>query len=139
MAPMDAGSASFALNATVPPIFTLRREFDKARSGAVFVRKHGLTVPADASDMDALQARLVAAPPPTALEVALTGDVPISWFDGAAAPASLEAWVAERAETMVAAARATENRRLGPGPRRQSGQQARWRQWPRTSPPNSPP
>ena len=71
------------------PIFTLRREFDKARSGVVFVRKHGCTVPADAGDMDALQARLVAARPPTALEVGLIGDVPVSWYEGATALAVL--------------------------------------------------
>jgi hypothetical protein len=38
-------------------IFTLRREFDGARSGTVFVRKPGRTVQADANDLDALQTR----------------------------------------------------------------------------------
>jgi hypothetical protein len=43
-------------------IFSLRREFDKARSGTVFVRKAGRTVPADAKDLDALQIRLRTGP-----------------------------------------------------------------------------
>ena len=90
------------------PIFTLRREFGNSRSGTVFVRKPGRTVPADASDMDALQARLMAARPPTALEIGLTGDVPISWFEGETTSASLRAWVTESAESMVAAAREKE-------------------------------
>ncbi len=98
------------------PIFTLRKEFGNARSGAVFVRKHGITAPADASDMDALQARLVAAPPPTDIKVGLMGDVPISWFDGVTASASLKEWVTEMAGTMVAAAREKERQRLAPKP-----------------------
>jgi hypothetical protein len=43
-------------------IFSLRREFDKIRSGTVFVRKAGRTVPADAKDLDALQIRLRTGP-----------------------------------------------------------------------------
>ena len=98
------------------PDFHPEAGIGNSRSGTVFVRKPGRTVPADASDMDALQARLMAARPPTALEIGLTGDVPISWFEGETTSASLRAWVTERAESMVAAARETEAQRLAPKP-----------------------
>jgi hypothetical protein len=45
-------------------IFTLRREFGRARDGTVFVRKGGRTIPADSGDLDALQDRLLAAGSP---------------------------------------------------------------------------
>jgi hypothetical protein len=53
------------------PIYTLRKEAPApgALSGTVFVRKPGRTLPADAADMDALQARLLARTSPDPVEV----------------------------------------------------------------------
>jgi hypothetical protein len=101
------------------PIFSLRREFDKTRSGVVFVRKPGRTVPADARDLDALQARLLSRQPQVAgLEVGLAGDVPVSWIDAPAAPDEITRWVTDQKDQVVAAAWAVERRsRQPPGPR----------------------
>lgn len=96
-------------------IFSLRREFDNARSGTVFVRKPGRTVPADARDLDALQTRLRARPaPPGELEVSLAGEVPISWFDASAVPDVINRWVAQDKAELVAAAQEIERRRRRP-------------------------
>lgn len=97
-------------------IFTLRREFDRALSAAVFVRKPGRTVPADASDQDALQSRLVASQPSgAALEVSIVGDNPMSWIDGQAARDAIDAWAGEQHDLMISAARAIEQARAGRG------------------------
>ncbi len=98
-------------------IFTLRKEWGKYSSGTVFVRKSGRTVIADAADMDALQHRLSAASLRTFdLQVAVVGDVPLSWFDGTTLRADVERWAAERADRLIAEAQATEQRRLAPQP-----------------------
>jgi hypothetical protein len=93
-------------------IFSLRREFDKARSGTVFVRKAGRTVPADAKDLDALQTRLLTGPAPVGeLEVGLVGDVPISWIDAPTVPDVIRRWVAQDKAELVVAAEGVERRR----------------------------
>jgi hypothetical protein len=93
-------------------IFSLRRESDKARSGTVFVRKAGRTVPADAKDLDALQARLRARPAPAGeLQVALVGDVPIAWIDAPTVPDVIGKWIAQDKAELVATADAIERRR----------------------------
>jgi hypothetical protein len=103
-------------------IFSLRREFSKARSGTVFVRKLGRTVPADAQDLDALQARLLARPVPAGvLEVGLAGDVPISWIDAPSVPDAIGRWVAEERAKLVAAAQEIERRRRQPPSSRGAG------------------
>jgi hypothetical protein len=96
-------------------IFSLRREFSNARSGTVFVRKPGRTVPADARDLDALQARLLTRPVPAGgLEVGLAGDVPISWIDTPTVPDAIGRWVAEEKARLIAAAQEIERRRREP-------------------------
>ncbi len=103
-------------------IFNLRREFTKARSGTVFVRKPGRTVPADAQDLDALQARLLARPfPAGVLEVSLAGDVPISWIDAPTVPDAIRRWVAQEKAKLVAAAQEIERRRSQPPSSRGAG------------------
>lgn len=99
-------------------IFTLRREHGKSLNGAVFVRKHGRTVPADAADMDALQRRLTAVGNAggVALEVNLVGDVPLSWFDASGCPEAVRLWVAEYRDALVAQARTLERSRSAPKP-----------------------
>jgi hypothetical protein len=95
-------------------IFTLRKEFDKYLSGTVFVRKHGRTLPADANDLDALQARLKGSPVAGSdLEVCLVGDVPLSWLDEVAAVQAIAEGVAVQRDRLVAEARA-EDQRLHP-------------------------
>ena len=103
-------------------IFSLRREFENARSGAVFVRKPGRTVPADATDLDALQARLLTRSVSAGrLEVGLVGDVPISWIDAPAVPDAIRRWVADEKSKLVAAAQEIERRRSQPSSSRGAG------------------
>ena len=92
------------------PIFSLRKEFDVYPSGAVFVRKKGRTVRANAEDMDALQRRLLAKPPATGseIDVRAVGDVPLSWVDPAAIEPSIEQWVGEWRDGLVRDARRTD-------------------------------
>jgi hypothetical protein len=78
----------------------------------VFVRKAGRTVPTDAKDLDALQARLRTGPTPAGeLQVGLVGNVPISWIDAPAVPDVIRRWVAQDRAEMVAAAEEIERRR----------------------------
>lgn len=103
-------------------IHVLQREFpkyDKAGSergsypsGALFVRKHGRTVQADATDHAALQDRLVARPSANLeLDVELVGDMPLSWFDGDSAAEVVERWVRSRRSLLVQNAEGEERRR----------------------------
>jgi hypothetical protein len=61
--PVDDGKVVLVVTVEAPKagdrIFSLRREFDKAKTGTIFVRKPGRTVPADPIDLEALQDRLV--------------------------------------------------------------------------------
>jgi hypothetical protein len=97
-------------------IFTLRKEFDRYRSGTVFVRKHGRTVQADAGDLDALQNRLTTAPRATgaALGVQVVGDVPLSWIDAETTRPAIERWANARRDGLIAQARAVERSRQQP-------------------------
>jgi hypothetical protein len=97
-------------------IFTLRKEFDRYRSGTVFVRKQGRTAPADAEDLDALQRRLTATPRATgaSLEVRAVGNVPVSWVDPGTVRPAIEQWASTRREKLVAHARALERSRQQP-------------------------
>lgn len=75
-------------------IFTLRKEFGGHKSGTVFVRKQGRTVPANAEDMDALQRRLTAVGKAggASLDVRAAGDIPLSWLTSATTRTDIEAW-----------------------------------------------
>ncbi len=97
-------------------IFTLRKEFDRYRSGTVFVRKHGRTLQADAGDLDALQNRLTTAPRVTgaALGVQVVGDVPLSWIDPETTRPAIERWANGRRDELIAQARAVERSRQQP-------------------------
>jgi hypothetical protein len=104
------------------PIFTLRRATQKYQAGTIFVRKHGRTVPADADDIDALQARLVARLPSGAeLEVSLLGEEPLSWIDLDTARTEIDAWIDQQHAAMVEEARAVAMRREDSAARRTSG------------------
>lgn len=103
-------------------IFSLRREFGNARSGTVFVRKPGRTVPADARDLDALQTRLLTKPVSAGgLEVCLAGDMPLSWIDASIVPDAITRWVANEKAGLVAAAQDVERRRRRPATTREAG------------------
>jgi len=94
------------------PILTLRKAFKNYLSGTVFVRKHGRTAPADANDLDALQARLMGSRVAGSdLEVCLVGDVPLPWFDEAAAVEAIAQRVAEQRDRLAGDAAAEEGRR----------------------------
>jgi hypothetical protein len=94
------------------PIFTLRKEYIGNRSGTVFVRKHGRTAPADANDLDALQARLLAGVPANAdLKVSLTGHDPLPWLNSAAATDDVSAWMDAAQSRIIRTARDTERAR----------------------------
>jgi hypothetical protein len=93
-------------------IFTLRKEFENYLSGTVFVRRNGRTVQANASDLDALQVRLKGSVVSDSdLEVCLVGDVPLPWFDEAAAVEAISEAVAAQRDRLVAEATAEEQRR----------------------------
>lgn len=96
------------------PIFLLRREFDTARSGAVFVRKNGRTVPADANDLDALQQRLLARRPTGSLELDVLGQLPLGWVDAEAAMETIETWLSQQTASMIEAARNLDEARRHP-------------------------
>jgi hypothetical protein len=98
------------------PIFTLRKEFDRYLSGAVFVRKHGRTVQADAADMDGLQRRLIAIGKTggAALDVRAVGNLPLSWIEVDVIRPTLERWANERHDHLIEEAEAVERRRLEP-------------------------
>ena len=116
----DGGNTVLIVTVEAPQpgdrIFTLRKEFVGNRSGAVFVRKHGRTVPADAEDLDGLQRRLTAAPRSSgaSLEIRPVGDVPISWFDPEATRPAIERWANRRRDGLIAHARAVERSRQEP-------------------------
>jgi len=96
-------------------IFTLRKEFDKYLSGTVFVRRNGLTVQANASELDALQVRLKGATVSASdLEVCLVGDVPVAWLDESAAIQAITEMAAPQRDRLVAEANAEEQRRHPP-------------------------
>lgn len=92
---------------------TLRREYDKYRNGTIFVRKHGRTLIADASDIDALQRRLMARPIGRGdnLAVRVTGDVPLSWFLATSVRQTVADWTEPRVADLLSAAREVERRR----------------------------
>ena len=96
-------------------IFTLRKEISGGhRSGTVFIRRHARTLPADASDLDALQNRLLAgshAPPKPELQVTLVGDVPMSWIDASDVTDVVDRWVAEKHNELIERARTVERKR----------------------------
>lgn len=95
-------------------IFSLRRSFNNYSDGTVFVRKHGRTAPADSRDIDALQARLVAAvADDVELDVSLVGDVPLSWFDASTTIDVIDSWISDRRQRMETAAQTEERRRRG--------------------------
>ncbi len=95
------------------PIRILRRQLDKYREGAVFVRKHGRTELAGAADMDALQRRLLASGgrQQATLAVSVGGDVPLSWFDPSTVQKEIEAWADAERDQLVEAAREVEKAR----------------------------
>ena len=94
------------------PVYMLRKEFDGARDGEVFVRKAGRTERANSVDLKALHARMLASPLATPeLEVTLVGDVPLSWFDASSVNAVIASSVSDRRRAMHSAARAEERRR----------------------------
>ena len=97
-------------------IFSLRREFKfegkTFRDGSVFVRRTGQTVPADAADLDALQARLLATKQ-TKGEVSLSivGDTPLSWIDGATVNDAIRTWVSDQRDQLIKEAHAVDTQR----------------------------
>jgi hypothetical protein len=98
------------------PMFTLRREFDRYLSGAVFVRKQGRTVQADASDMDALQRRLTAIGRTggASLDVRAVGNLPLSWIVPDATRPAIECWANRRHDDLIEESRAVERSRHEP-------------------------
>jgi hypothetical protein len=116
----DGGSTVLVVTIEAPQpgdrIFTLRKEFGGNRSGTVFVRKQGRTVPADAEDLDGLQRRLTAAPRSSgaSLAVRAVGDVPLSWIDPEATRPTIERWANRRRDDLISQARAVERSRQEP-------------------------
>lgn len=97
------------------PPYALRKEFNNARDGDLFVRKQGRTVRATSADQKALYDRLTAAPKIDAkLEVSLVGDVPLSWFDRSKVDDVIDTYVYSRRKNMEANASAEERRRNPP-------------------------
>ncbi|MDP9404204.1 MAG: putative DNA binding domain-containing protein [Actinomycetota bacterium] len=116
----DRGSTVLVVTVEAPEpgdrIFTLRKEFGGNRSGTVFVRKQGRTVPADAEDLDGLQRRLTAAPRSSgaSVDIRAVGDVPLSWIDPEATRPAIERWANRRRDDLIAQARAVERSRQEP-------------------------
>lgn len=116
----DGGNTVLVVTVEAPEpgdrIFTLRKEFGGNRSGTVFVRKQGRTVPADAEDLDGLQRRLTAAPRSSgaSLDVRSVGNVPLSWIDAEATRPAIERWANERRNNLISQARAVERSRQEP-------------------------
>jgi Putative DNA-binding domain len=93
------------------PIYTLRKEFDGARDGDVFVRKSGRTERASSLDIRALCERAKADSAAPELVVSLVGNVPLSWFAATKVNGALAEWVGTKRNEIEAAARAEEFRR----------------------------
>lgn len=116
----DGGNTVLVVTVEAPEpgdrIFTLRKEFGGNRSGTVFVRKQGRTVPADAEDLDGLQRRLTAAQRSSgaSLDIRAVGDVPLSWIDPEATRPAIERWANRRRDGLIAQARAVERSRQEP-------------------------
>lgn len=97
------------------PIFTLRRQFEKARAGTILVRHPGKTTPATDADLDALQERLMSARSADdfALNVRLIGALPLRWFDSRTFDAGVEAWTSSHRSNLMRGAEKVERRRTG--------------------------
>jgi hypothetical protein len=94
-------------------IHTLRREFADYPNGAIFIRRPGRTVRADAADLDMLQKRLLAFPVTNGanLGVRIIGDVPLSWLDPSSVEPSVQRWAEAQALPHLDAAREVVRRR----------------------------
>ena len=88
-------------------------------NGTVFVRRGSSTMRATAPDLQALQRRLLAVGRSDSpeLQVTVTGDVPLSWFNLDAVRAAITKGIEVLAEEMTAAARAFEVANSPPLPR----------------------
>lgn len=98
------------------PIFSLRKAFDKAHDGMVFVRRPGKTEPASSADVDYLSDRLLQGSTslPLALQLDVVGDLPLRWFDLTDVDAAVAEWLAGERMLQVDAAEETERRRREP-------------------------
>lgn len=87
-------------------IHTLKKSYDSSDRGTIFVRKNGKTHPAEPEDIANLERRVQGAH--LDLDLALMGDLPISWFDMQALIATITQ-VADRArEAQLRRARQTQ-------------------------------
>lgn len=98
------------------PIYTLRKSFNEAQKGTVFVRRPGKTARADDADLDALQRRLTAPGQHAALEllVAVVGDVPLHWFLPTDRDDHITKWVARQRAELIRQAEEVERGRPQP-------------------------
>lgn len=84
-------------------IHTLKKTYDSSTKGAIFVRKNGKTHPAEPEDIENLEQRVQGAQ--LDLDLALVGDLPISWFDMQALIATIERFANSERDAQLRRAR----------------------------------
>lgn len=89
-------------------IHTLRKSYDSFERGRTFVRKNGKTHPAEPEDIENLLQR--ARGTQLDLDLALVGDLPISWFDQQALLAAIEQVADGKRAAQLHQARQTQER-----------------------------
>lgn len=87
-------------------IHTLKKSYDRYARGAIFVRKHGKTHPAEPEDIENLQQRLQG--PQLDLDLAIMDHLPMSWFDKQALIAAITQIADSEREVQLRRARQTQ-------------------------------